>query len=141
MIISDFNSIQTELQEMQTYLEAHYEIDNPQACVNRALDIGVYMARSGKLLADAEYHRDGFLNGAIADTIKAALEDGGWPAKVIQDKISALAKDYNIVCKWAERVNRTCTHQNSTLITVLSKHKEEMKMNQYGGGGNQSRPF
>jgi len=135
MIITPFEDIKKELQDIQSFCEAHFEADIPDACVSRAQTLENYMARTGKLLADVGYHRDTFENSAITDTIKDALSDGGWPAKVITDKIRALAKEYNIVMTWAERLNRTCTHSHQFMITMVSKHKEEMKMNRFGGGG------
>jgi hypothetical protein len=114
---------------MQDFLEQPFDADNPEAIVDRANYLEQIMARSGKLIADAEYHRDTFLSGEITATIKEALNIAKWPVSITAKKIDAMARDYNYTCKWAERVNRTATHCHQFCITLISKAKAEMQMN------------
>lgn len=116
---------------MQAYLEPvfNYAKATPDEILERAGTLESMISYSGKLVADANYRRDQFLSGAISETIKEALNIGGWPALVTNKKIDAMAIDYNYVCKWADRVNRSATHCHQFCITAISKIKEEMKMN------------
>ena len=124
--------IQGELSEMQGYLELPFDPDSGgQLVVERALELEQIIARSGKLVADAGYHLDNFLGGEIVRTIKEALNESKWPPSITSKKIDAMARDYNFVCKWADRVNRTSTHSHQFCITLISKLKEEMKMNKF----------
>lgn len=46
-----------EIEDMQQFLEVTTS-DDPRELVQRLTDINVYMARSGKLLADAKAYQD-----------------------------------------------------------------------------------
>ena len=46
-----------EIEEMQSFLETTAS-DNPKELIERLTDINVYLARSGKLLADAKAYQD-----------------------------------------------------------------------------------
>jgi uncharacterized protein YejL (UPF0352 family) len=124
--IASLETIHKVCTEVQAVLEAHYDADNPAACVDRGLIAEGYMATTGKLLADAKYHRDNFVNSAIAATIREALENSKmWSTSLISKKIEALAADYNYLVNWCERLNRACTHAVEWQRTLVSKHKAE----------------
>jgi len=123
-----------ECEAIQSFLEADYPVDNPAACEAKGRDLEVYMARSGKMLADAKYWQDQFVNSAIMDTIKEALaQQKVWSISLINKKVDALAKDYNYLVTWCERINRTCSHQLDFIRTLISKHKTEMQLANYPG--------
>lgn len=121
------------LTEIQTYLEAHCNSDNPAACIERGNDLESYLALSSKLLADAKYWRDQYMNSAITETVKEALSEGGWSASVINKKIDSLCKEFNYLVNWATRLNATITHQLDFLRTIISKQKEEIRQLKYNG--------
>ena len=52
--MADLNRLQSEAQEIQEFLEITMS-DNPQEVIERGNDLQVYMARTGKMLADAKY--------------------------------------------------------------------------------------
>lgn len=120
-------TIESELKTIQDFLEKEYPVDLPNAVVERAVLIEYYMSHSGKLFADAKYYRDKFLNSAIIDTVKEALQLGAFNASVINKKIDAIAMDYNYLVNWAERTNRACTHQLDFARSIISKHKTEYR--------------
>jgi len=127
------DAILKECEQIQSFLEADYPIDEPAACEAKGKDLEVYMARSGKMLADAKYWQDQFVNSAISETVKEALmAQKMWSISLVNKKVDALAKDYNYLVNWCDRINRTCTHQLDFIRTMLSKHKAEMQMNGYG---------
>ena len=112
--------------EVQSFLEAHYEADNPAACEDRGMQAEAYMALTSKMLADAKYHQDMFTNSAIASTIEEALKaQKVWSTSIINKKIDALCKDYNYLVNWCDRLNRSCTHALDFQRTLISKHKAE----------------
>lgn len=127
------DAIIRECEQIQSFLEADYPIDEPAACEAKGKDLEVYMARSGKMLADAKFWKDQFVNSAISETVKEALmAQKMWSISLVNKKVDALAKDYNYLVNWCDRINRTCTHQLDFIRTVLSKHKAEMQMSGYG---------
>lgn len=117
--------IAEHLTEIQAFIEAHYEADNPQQVTERAVNLEAYMALSGKLLADAEYH----YNELTGSTIMAALKDA-MSAKLqtstLNKYVEAQARDYKYLVTWCDRVNRSCTHQLDMMRTIISKLKSEM---------------
>lgn len=124
--ITPAQDILTELENIQSFLEESYTADNPAACEARGTMLEVHIARSGKLVADAKYWKDQFTNSAIVTTLKEALDN--WSTTIINKKVEALTKDYNYLVNWAERVNKTATHQLDFIRTLISKHKEEMRL-------------
>jgi hypothetical protein len=125
--ITPFDKIESMLMDMQTFIEAAYSTDNGAAITNRAEELERIMALSGKLCADAKYHKDTFTNSAIMDTLKESLNQNGWSISLINKKVESLAKDYNYIEKWADRINRTATHQLDFSRTLLSKIKAELQ--------------
>src|SRR5688572_29748494 len=121
-----------EAEEIQSFLDSYFNADEPAACAARGSDLEVYMARTGKMLADAKYWQDEQMNSAITTALKDALKQKGWSATTINKKIDALCKNENYLVNWLERLNRSCTHQLQFMITMISRHKAEMQMNYSG---------
>lgn len=118
-----------EAKEIQAFVDAYFNADESAACASRGSDLEVYMARSGKMLADAKYWLDEQMSNAITETLKESLKSKGWSVSTINKKVDALCKNENYLVNWIERLNRTCTHQLQFMITMISKHKAEMQMN------------
>jgi hypothetical protein len=121
--ITPVDQIEKELTEIQLYLDARYQSDNPSACINRLDDLQAYMARSGKLHADAEFHYNTLLNSEI---VKALNITAYLPVSTLNKYIESMCKDYKYLLTWSERVNRCCTHQAEQMRTVISNHKAQM---------------
>lgn len=118
-----------EAESIQAFVDSYFQADVPEACAARGSDLEIYMARTGKMLADAKYWLHEQMNTGISETLKEALKNKGWSATTINKKIEALCKNENYLVNWIERLNRTCTHQLQFMITMISKHKAEMQMN------------
>jgi hypothetical protein len=99
--------------------------------VDRAKALEYYMARSGKMLADAEYHRDKFMSSEILKIIEDIVKGTNTPASTVNKLVDSIAKDYNYLVKWVDRLNRSCTHSHQFCITLISKMKAEMQMNRF----------
>ena len=122
-MIQPFDEIKAECQEIQDFLEITVS-DNPEEISSRGNDLAVYIARTGKMLADAKHHQ----NKARAHSIiKQAGEAADLPASVLSKLVDASTYEENHVVDWCERLNRSATHQMDWCRTLISKMKEEMK--------------
>ena len=131
-LITKIEDIKFELEAIQQFLEISISEDINEV-EQRGNELTVYMARSGKLLADAKYHRDEKLNSAIVEELKKILQ---LAPSTANKYIDALTKEENYLVSWSERVNRTCTHQIDWCRTLISKAKEEMRVSSYGSRTN-----
>ena len=131
-LITKIEDIKFELEAIQQFLEISISEDMNEV-EQRGNELTVYMARSGKLLADAKYHRDEKLNSAIVEELKKILQ---LALSTANKYIDALTKEENYLVSWSERVNRTCTHQIDWCRTLISKAKEEMRVSSYGSRTN-----
>lgn len=123
--IAATEQINQHLTEIQAFIEAHYEADNPQQVTDRAVTLEAYMALSGKLLADAEHHYQTVVESAIMEALKKAIETKLSPS-TLNKYVEAAARDYKYLVTWCERVNKSCTHQLDMARTMISKLKSEM---------------
>lgn len=117
-----------EIEEMQSFLETTAS-DNPKELIERLTDINVYMARSGKMLADAK---------ALQDTITAKVYDehkefvGRVPATVAMKFVSAQTVTANQLVNWLDRINRTLVHAGDNIRTQISFAKQDMALQRKG---------
>lgn len=102
-----------------------------EEAVQRGNDLAVYVARTGKLFADAKY----WLNDAMRPEVMQTLVDAGKETKATSKAVNAiidsLCREERYLVDWSERCNRTSTHQLSWCVTIISKAKEEMKLGRY----------
>lgn len=121
-IIATQQQIKEELKKIQSDIEVEMSEDANEAQY-RGNQLAVHMARTGKLLADAKIHRDRKLSSEVVDNLKKVTQ---LPASTANKFVDALCYDENYLVNWAERVNRSCTHQLDWCRTVISKAKAEM---------------
>ncbi|MEG0647513.1 MAG: hypothetical protein RR471_10110 [Bacteroides sp.] len=105
--------------------------EQAEEALQRGNDLAVYVARSGKLWADAKYWLNESMRSEVLDTLRNAAHDTKATAKAINSLIDSLCREQRYLVDWAERCNRTATHQLSWCVTVISKAKEEMKLGRY----------
>lgn len=130
MSITSKENIQKELGDIQNFLEITLS-ENIDEAVVRGNDLAVYMARSGKLLADAKIHKDEVLKSETMSNIKNLMS---LPASTANKFIDTLTKDENHLVTWADRVNAACSRQLEWCRTVISKGKAEYQaLNSYQG--------
>jgi len=111
--------------EIQGFLEAHYEADNGDACVERGQAIENYMALTSKLLADAKHHEQSLLNSKFINAVKIGVSES-MSASTLNKYLDTLVADYTYLVNWCERLNKSCTHSIEFLRTIISKLKQEM---------------
>jgi hypothetical protein len=122
-LISSFDDIKKELTDIQDFLEITMSEDANEAVV-RGNDLAVYMARTGKLVADAKYHRDQKLRSEMIKEYQKLLD---FPASVAVKYTDTLVESETHLMTWATRLNASCTHQLDWCRTIISKAKAEMQ--------------
>ena len=121
--ITPIDKISNELAAIDSYLNITMS-EEVQEAVLRGNDLAVYIARTGKLLADAKYHLNGKKKSEVFDTLRETASRAGATSKAVNAIIDSLCKDVD----WCERLNRTATHQLEWCRTVISKAKAEMAL-------------
>lgn len=122
--IADLHTIENMLVEIQSFCEAHYDADNPNAVCDRAATLEAYMAITGKYFADAKYHYNTRLKDDFVNAISKALEPNV-PKGSINEYVKSLCANERRIYEWAERLNKTCTHQIELSRSMISKLKNE----------------
>lgn len=127
----DMEGIRNEAQQIQDFLEITMS-DNPQEVIERGNDLQVYMARTGKLLADAKYILNEQKRHETMNIIRDFIIDQKLSAKVQNALIDGLCKEEQYLVDWIDRLNAACTHQLDWCRSVNSKNKEEMRLTNIG---------
>lgn len=122
-LITSFEDIKKELTEIQGFLEITMSEDANEAVV-RGNDLAVYMARTGKLVADSKYHRDQKLRSEMIKEYQKLID---FPASVAVKYTDTLVESETYLMTWATRLNASCTHQLDWCRTIISKAKAEMQ--------------
>ncbi|MCT4088804.1 hypothetical protein HZP82_15600 [Elizabethkingia anophelis] len=127
-ILTKKDDISFELQAIQDFLEEDFTDDNPEIIQERGNMLTGYVARSGKILADAKYYRDEKTKDSIFQEIRDITK---LSATTANKYIDSLCKEENYLVNWSERLNRAATHQLDWCRSVLSKQKEELRNSHY----------
>ena len=122
-LITSSEDIKKELTDIQNFLEITMSEDANEAVV-RGNDLSVYMARTGKLVADAKHHRDQKLRSEMIKEYQKLLD---FPASVAVKYTDTLVENETYLMTWATRLNASCTHQLDWCRTLISKAKAEMQ--------------
>lgn len=127
ILITPKEQIYKELTDIDSFLNITMS-ENAEEAVLRGNDLAVYVARSGKLLADAKYWLNEAMNSETMKTLAETAKNAKATATAINALVNSLCREERYLVDWCERCNRTATHQLSWCVTVISKAKEEMKM-------------
>nr|WP_288892824.1 hypothetical protein [uncultured Alistipes sp.] len=126
----NINDLLQEAQEIQNFLESVPDNnEDPNELSIRLTYLNNYMARSGKMLADAKMMQDSAVAAAYAEHTKSILK---MPATIAQKFIASQTVDENYLVNWLDRINRTCTHQSDNIRTQISFAKEQMGLTRRG---------
>jgi hypothetical protein len=129
--ISTLDEIEKEALEIYAFLQINCSEDGSEAAI-RGDQLNVYMSRSGKLLADTRYWQDVAMH---TNTLLVNETYKSMPPTTRNNLIKSMRQRENYMSTWIERINRTCTHQQQFMITLISKAKTEMQMAGYTGNG------
>ena len=125
LIITPFARLIDECREIDAYMGVTPS-DNIEEIVERGNDLIVYIARTGKMLADAKYHLNAMRKAEIMEIIKLIVPEK-LSAKVQNALIDSVAREQQYIVDWADRLNRTAVHQLDWCRTIISKAKAEMQ--------------
>lgn len=125
--ITPSDKIVEELAAIDSFLNITMS-EQVQECVLRGNDLAVYIARTGKLLADAKYHLNAKKKSEVFDTLRDTASRAGATSKAINAIIDSLCKDEQYLVDWCDRLNKTATHQLEWCRTLISKAKAEMAL-------------
>ena len=125
--ITPIDKIADELSAIDSFLNVTMSEEVEEA-VQRGNDLAVYIARSGKLLADAKYHYREKMSGEGIKMVEQLARQAKTPAKAINALIDSLCREEQYLIDWCERVNRSATHQLEWSRTLISKAKAEMAL-------------
>ena len=129
--ITPIDELTKEAEQIQSFCEITIG-DNPQEIAERITDLGVYIARTGKMLADAKYHLNQKKKDETVELITKLISKDKLSAKVQNALIESICKDEQYLVDWIERLNRSCTHQNEAMRSLLSYEKENLRISKTG---------
>ena len=128
MYYDQLRDMEDEVARINAYLSSPAPRD-PDALTERLSQISSYNARTGEMLADAEY----ILALQRGESLhRLLIDDPKMPAgqqKTLVDSECAYATK---VCRLIERANRACVHAGEACITLVSFSKEEMSLSRKG---------
>ena len=125
--ITPTDKISEELAAIDAFLNITMS-EEVQEAVLRGNDLAVYIARTGKLLADAKYHLNGKKKSDVFDILRDTASRAGATSKALNAIIDSLCKDEQYLVDWCDRLNRTATHQLEWCRTIIRKAKAEMAL-------------
>lgn len=124
--ITSLEELEKEAIEIEKILEGDIP-DDINVIVGVGSQLSVFIARTGKMVADAKYHKDEALKSSIIQTLKDSAAMAGLSITTINKLIDANCTVPNYMVTWCDRLNRTATHQLEWCRTLVSKAKEEMR--------------
>lgn len=127
LLITPQEQILKELMDIDGFLSITMS-ENAEEAVQRGNDLAVYVARSGKLLADAKYWLNQAMNSETMKTITDTAKNAKATATAINALVNSLCREERYLVDWCERCNRSATHQIDWCRTLISKAKAEMQM-------------
>ena len=128
--ITPYKDLLTEVEQIQSFAEITVS-DDPQEIAGRITDCGTYIARTGKMLADAKYHLNTAKQSEVVKLIKS-LSSEKYSAKAQNKLIDSVCADEEYLVDWIERLNRALTHQQEACRSLLSYEKENLRISKTG---------
>lgn len=119
--ISTIEQLEFEAKRIDDFLNITCSED-PNEAIVRGNDLVVYIARTGKMLADAKYWQDESIQ---TNTLLCNEAYKSMPPMVRKRLIESMCQRQNYIVTWVDRLNRAATHQCEWLRTVISKAKAE----------------
>lgn len=98
--------------------------DDPAVIEARGSQLQSYMARLSKMLTDAKYYQDHAIVSHARESKKEV------PSTVMNSFVKAKCANENYLATLIESLLKKCYAENDWLRTLLSKAKEEIKVNQ-----------
>lgn len=125
MIITPFQLLISEAEEIQDFLDEEYS-DDPESIKERGDKLSVIIARTGNMLADAKYHLNESLKDETMQAITEILLDAKLSAKVQNSLIDSICKNEKLLVDKIEQLNKSAKYAIDWCRSRLSMAKEEM---------------
>jgi len=122
--ITPFRELLAECKSIDEFMNVTMSED-PNEAVERGNTLITYIARTGKMLADAKYHKNAKMEDETIKIIEELL-DKKYSAGIQNALIKSVAKEEQYLVDWCDRLNATATHQTEWCRTVISKAKAEL---------------
>ena len=129
--ITPYDKLLSEAKEIQAYCEITVS-DNPQEIFERIASLGVYIARTGKMLADARHHLNSKQEDETVKLVNEFIAGNKLSAKVQNALVGSICKDEQYLVDWIERLNRSATHQQEAARSLLSYERENLRIAKTG---------
>lgn len=127
-------SLARELRQIQKYLEINVT-NNPEEILERMSNLMAFMARTGEILAISKHNLRKKKTEKIHEKIIKIVSENRLSATVQNALLDSICEKESFMVDWAERINRSCTHQLDSLRSMLSYEKEHMSLSKFGVGG------
>lgn len=118
--------LQEKADAMNAYLEKPFGSE-PNDLIGRMEFLGIMIAQSGKLLAEAGYIKDTIIHSEIMKAVKEGYAETLTPT-ALNKLISSLAKEENKLVMLFDRINSTASKQLDSMRSVLSYRKAEFSV-------------
>lgn len=128
MFLEKLRRMEDEANKINAFLADDHQSD-PDSISRRLTQISGYNARTGEMLAEAEYILS-IWKGEVLNNLLA--EDPKMPANTQKTLVEARCAYGIKVCRLLERTNRSTVHSGEVGITQLSYAKEEMSLSRKG---------
>ena len=127
-IITPYDELMKEAKNIDNFLTINCS-ELIEEIVERGNTLAVYIARTGKMVADAKYHLNEKKKSDIVEMLKEVSAATPFAtSKAINGLVDSICKKEQYLVDWIERLNRASTHQLDWCRTLISKEKEEMKL-------------
>lgn len=123
--ITPFEDLYNEAESIQSFLEITMSEDASEAQL-RGNELMVYIARTGKMKADAKYRLNTKKQSEVMETLRQVAKGTPYAtSKAVNAMIDSLCKEEEFLYDMIERLNRTSTHQYEWCRTLISAAKAE----------------
>ncbi len=133
--IASKEQILKEAIEIDSFLQETMS-EMAEEAVMRGNDLAVYIARTGKMLADAKYHLSEAKKDEVLDVLRETAKNAKATSKATNALIDSICKEEQYLVDWCERLNRSATHQLDWCRTLIAKARAEMQTFNYNNNGN-----
>lgn len=123
------HQLEDEANRINAFLAPPDHEPDPKAISERLTKISGYNARTGEMLAEAEWILSKWKGEELEKILK---ENPNLPANAQKTIVEANCADAIKVCRLIERTNRATVHSGEVGITQLSYAKEEMSLSRKG---------
>jgi hypothetical protein len=119
--ILSLDNLEQEAKQIDEFLNITCS-EEPTEALERGNDLLVYLARTGKMLADAKYWQDEAVQNSIIQKLKEQLD---LSPMIFKKFLDTSIKRENYLVNWIDRMNSACVHQIDFLRTVVSYAKNQ----------------